>query len=858
MKLNELRKKFLNFFENNNHKIIKSSALVPIGDDSLLFTNAGMVQFKDTFLGAESRDYSATSSQKCLRVGGKHNDLENVGFTTRHQTFFEMLGNFSFGEYFKTGAIDLAWKFLTEELNLPKEKLWITVYKDDKESEDYWLNNIGIDPKKLSRLGEEDNFWSMGDTGPCGPCSEIFYDYGPKYEGSAPGEGDTGERFVEIWNLVFMEFNRDNTGNLHPLPNKCVDTGMGLERVCSVMQEVGSNFEIDFFADLKNQMRLFFPDPNEQSLNVIADHLRAIFFLMAEGVYPANDGRGYVVRRLCRRAIRHGYKMGAKEPFLFDHLMHLEALLSHEFEEEFKQIDIVKDKLKIEEHAFFKTLSAGIKMFEQNIPKTRKAVFDGEIAFKLHDTYGFPIDLTTSMALERSLEVDLERFNELMEIQKSGSKNNSMFDVKDIVIDGKIQSDFTGYDQFNTEGNCIKLFNLEGREVENISEVGFGIFSKTPFYAESGGQIGDTGTIRNKDCYAEVKDCKKVGDFHLHEINVLDGQVKVGKKYSLAVNEERRINIGINHSATHLLHSALRMTLGDSVQQKGSLVSEEKLRFDFSYGKKLTSEQIQDIENLVNDQIEKEVKTKIRVMSYEDAKKTGALAFFGDKYGDNVRVLYIGGDFSVEFCGGTHVKNTAEIGGLLISNQTSVSAGVRRIEAITGSNLVKKSKQAIELLNQIEGILNVPAEELPEKVQNLIKENKSLKSNKKSEKSLNATTIETQSFKIDGQNGEMIIQEHASMEMLRRSADKSHKNKDNVFSIHISNEGDKVSYIVTSKSKSLTAKKIIQLVNESFNGRGGGRDDFAQGGSSESDHINEKSKILTKTLLKEINSEANS
>ena len=852
MKLNELRNKFLKYFKRNNHKIVSSSNLVPIGDDSLLFTNAGMVQFKDTFLGAESRDYSATSSQKCLRVGGKHNDLENVGFTSRHQTFFEMLGNFSFGDYFKKGAIDLAWSFLTEELMLPKEKLWVTVYKDDKDSENYWLNEIGVESKRLSKLGDEDNFWAMGDTGPCGPCSEIFYDYGPDYEGMPPGKGDTGERYVEIWNLVFMEFNRDSTGKLHPLPNKCVDTGMGLERVCSVLQGVGSNFEIDFFADLKGKMKISFSEPNDKSLNVIADHLRAIFFLMSEEIYPSNEGRGYVVRRLCRRAIRHGYKMGAREPFLANFLDHLKDLLSNDFIDEFKHFSVVKEKLIIEELAFFKTLSSGIKIFEQNLPTKGKNIFNGEAAFKMHDTYGFPIDLTTSMAEERNLNVDLKRFNELMKIQKAGSKNNSMFDVKGIVIDPNIKSEFIGYEKLSADSECMTLFDNDGKQVESISKTGFAIFSKTPFYAESGGQIGDTGNIRNDNSYANVLDTKKVGNFHLHEIKVLDGEVSTNKQYSLSVDADRRENIIRNHSAAHLLHSALRKALGESVEQKGSLVSDKKLRFDFSYEKKLSTDQIQEIEDLVNEQIEMEIDTKVRVMSFDDAKKTGALAFFGDKYGDNVRVLNIGGNFSVEFCGGTHVKNTAEIGGLLISNETSVSAGIRRIEAITGSNLVKKSKQAIDLLNKIENILNVPAEDLPEKVQSLIKENKTLKSNKKSDKSLSAKTLETQSYDFEGGKGTIVIQKNASMEMLRRAADKSYSQKDTIFSIHISDEGNKISYIVTSKSKSLTAKILINFVNESFEGRGGGRDDFAQGGSTTSENIKEKSKQLMKALQKEI------
>ncbi len=850
MKINKLRTVFLDYFQSKNHKVIKSSDLVPHGDDSLLFTNAGMVQFKDTFLGAETRNYSATTSQKCLRVGGKHNDLENVGFTTRHQTFFEMLGNFSFGEYFKREAIQYAWEFLTKELQLPEEKLWITVHKDDKESEEIWLKEVGINSALFSRLDDEDNFWAMGDTGPCGPCSEIFFDYGPDFEGVPPGQGDTGERYVEIWNLVFMEFNRDIDGNLTPLPNKCVDTGMGLERICSVLQKVGSNFEVDVFKNFKDKIHSLFPDPNDQSLNVIADHVRAIFFLMAEQVYPSNEGRGYVVRRLVRRAVRHGYKMGAREPFLFKSLDYYRNFLESDFIEEYKNIELVGEKLKLEEESFFKTLALGIKIFEDNLPSTKKSKLSGEVAFKLHDTYGFPIDLTKTMSEERGFEVEDDVFEALMKKQKAGSKQSSMFNVKDLVVDPSINSEFLGYKENTATGDCVALFDSNGKPSSGLNQSGFAIFSKTPFYAESGGQIGDTGIAKNKNTYCLVEDCKKSGDFHIHHLKVLDGTISIGDSFDLMIDLERREKIMRNHSAAHLLHSALRRALGDGVEQKGSLVSDEKLRFDFSYERKLSTEQISDIENLVNEQIENEIATKTRVMGYEDAVKTGALAFFGDKYGDNVRVLNIGGDFSVEFCGGTHVKNTSDIGGLIITSESSVSAGVRRIEAITGSNLVKKSKEAISLLDKIEGILNVPSEEIVEKIQDLIKENKKLKGNKKSEKSLSSEISSSESFETKDGKGEAVLYKNASIEMLRRQSDKALSDPKNLFSIFISDEGDKLSYIVTSKLKDASAKTLIGMVNDKFEGRGGGREDFAQGGSQVLNDLSDRFASLAEELKK--------
>ena len=837
MKLNQVRQSFLNYFKNKNHKILPSSGLVPKGDDSLLFTNAGMVQFKDTFLGLDNRDYSATTSQKCLRVGGKHNDLENVGFTTRHQTFFEMLGNFSFGEYFKEKAIEYAWEFLTEELKLPEDRLWVTVHKDDKESEEIWLKKIGVSSTRLAKLGDDDNFWSMGDTGPCGPCSEIFFDNGKNFDGKAPGEGDTGERYIEIWNLVFMEFNRDSNGKLSSLPVKCVDTGMGLERMCSVMQEVGSNFDIDIFKSLKNLMSKHFTEPNDQSLNVLADHLRAIFFLMAENIMPSNEGRGYVLRRLIRRAVRHGYKMGSRDPFLSQFLTHLENDFKKDFEDDFLKFEKIQKDLLTEEQLFFKTLKTGIEIFEASINETDGKQLDGAIAFKLHDTYGFPVDLTMAMAQERGLKVDQKGFDKLMKKQREGSKSSSMFKVLDITIDPKINSEFVGYQEQTAKGSCVALFDEEGNSVTSLSGEGFAIFSKTPFYAESGGQVADIGIFKSTNLNGEILNCKKVGDFHLHEVTIAEGSLELNADVELIIDSERREKIVSNHSATHLLHSALRKVLGESVEQRGSLVNEEKLRFDFSHSNKVTDDQIMEIEDIVNLKIEEAIDTKTEVLPYEDALKTGALAFFGDKYGEKVRVVYINGDFSVEFCGGTHVKNTSEIGGFAVTNETSVSSGVRRIEAISGDKYYKESQNALKTLELLSVKLNVPQEKIADRVDELLE---SLKNSKKNNPVIQAKELRVEQCSFSGSSGVIKIFENASLEVLRKESDKLKSDKKIVFAICLSTTEDKLIYIVSSNnSDEAPASEIIKAVNDAFDGSGGGRADFAQGGSSQKESVDE-------------------
>ena len=837
MKLNQVRQSFLNYFKNKNHKILPSSGLVPKGDDSLLFTNAGMVQFKDTFLGLDNRDYSATTSQKCLRVGGKHNDLENVGFTTRHQTFFEMLGNFSFGEYFKEKAIEYAWEFLTEELKLPEDRLWVTVHEDDKDSEEIWLKKIGVSSTRLAKLGDDDNFWSMGDTGPCGPCSEIFFDNGKNFDGKAPGEGDTGERYIEIWNLVFMEFNRDSNGKLSSLPVKCVDTGMGLERMCSVMQEVGSNFDIDIFKSLKNLMSKHFSEPNDQSLNVLADHLRAIFFLMAENIMPSNEGRGYVLRRLIRRAVRHGYKMGSRDPFLSQFLTHLENDFKEDFGDDFLKFEKIQKDLLTEEQLFFKTLKTGIEIFEASINDTDGKQLDGAIAFKLHDTYGFPVDLTMAMAQERGLKVDQMGFDKLMKKQREGSKSSSMFKVLDITIDPKINSEFVGYQEQTAKGSCVALFDEEGNSVTSLSGEGFAIFSKTPFYAESGGQVADIGIFKSTNLNGEILNCKKVGDFHLHEVTIAEGSLELNADVELIIDSERREKIVSNHSATHLLHSALRKVLGESVEQRGSLVNEEKLRFDFSHSNKVTDDQIMEIEDIVNLKIEEAIDTKTEVLPYEDALKTGALAFFGDKYGEKVRVVYINGDFSVEFCGGTHVKNTSEIGGFAVTNETSVSSGVRRIEAISGDKYYKESQNALKTLELLSVKLNVPQEKIADRVDELLE---SLKNSKKNNPVVQAKELRDEQCSFSGSSGVIKIFENASLEILRKESDKLKSDKKIVFAICLSTTEDKLIYIVSSNnSDGAPASEIIKVVNDAFDGSGGGRADFAQGGSSQKESADE-------------------
>ena len=837
MKLNQVRQSFLNYFKNKNHKILPSSGLVPKGDDSLLFTNAGMVQFKDTFLGLDNRDYSATTSQKCLRVGGKHNDLENVGFTTRHQTFFEMLGNFSFGEYFKEKAIEYAWEFLTEELELPEDRLWVTVHKDDKESEEIWLKKIGVSSTRLAKLGDDDNFWSMGDTGPCGPCSEIFFDNGKNFNGKAPGEGDTGERYIEIWNLVFMEFNRDSNGKLSSLPVKCVDTGMGLERMCSVMQEVGSNFDIDIFKSLKNLMSKHFTEPNDQSLNVLADHLRAIFFLMAENIMPSNEGRGYVLRRLIRRAVRHGYKMGSRDPFLSQFLTHLENEFKEDFGDDFLKFEKIQKDLLTEEQLFFKTLKTGIEIFEASINETDGKQLDGAVAFKLHDTYGFPVDLTMAMAQERGLKVDQKGFDKLMKKQKEGSKSSSMFKVLDITIDPKINSEFVGYQEQTAKGSCVALFDEEGNSVTSLSGEGFAIFSRTPFYAESGGQVADIGIFKSTNLNGEIVNCKKVGDFHLHEVIIAKGSLELNADVELIIDAERREKIVSNHSATHLLHSALRKVLGESVEQRGSLVNEEKLRFDFSHSNKVTDDQIMEIEDIVNLKIEEAIDTKTEVLPYEDALKTGALAFFGDKYGEKVRVVYINGDFSVEFCGGTHVKNTSEIGGFAVTNETSVSSGVRRIEAISGDKYYKESQNALKTLELLSVKLNVPQEKIADRVDELLE---SLKNSKKNNPVIQAKELRDEQCSFSGSSGVIKIFENASLEILRKESDKLKSDKKIVFAICLSTTEDKLIYIVSSNnSDEAPASEIIKALNDAFDGSGGGRADFAQGGSSQKESVDE-------------------
>ena len=845
MNSSEVRKTFLDFFKEKNHELVKSSPLIPQNDSTLLFTNAGMIQFKDVFLGAEKTPFKrATSSQKCIRAGGKHNDLENVGYTLRHHTFFEMLGNFSFGDYFKEDAIKFAWELLTERYELPKEKLWITVHIDDDESEDIWLNKIGVPKERVNRL-DEDNFWSMGDTGPCGPCSEIFYDHGSDFLGDPPAEGnESGDRYIEIYNLVFMQFDRDANGNMTPLPKPSVDTGMGFERITAVMQNTNDNYKTDIFDNLIKTIakKLKVNDISDPSLRVIADHLRSSSFLLSDGVIIGNEGRSYVLRRIIRRALRHAYKLNTEE----NHILSKSANelidnLGSAYPELIKNKNLIKDSLENEENQFSNTLRTGMSLLEEKLNSLKEKIIPGELAFKLYDTYGFPLDMTLDLAREKDLEVDVDEYENLMDNQRKRAKESSSFEsLLPSSIDLDKETNFLGYQQDVCEAQ-IRLIFKNGLEVEEVDsgECLF-ITDKTPFYAESGGQIGDSGFIKADIGLARVKDTQKTGGYFIHFAEVEKGSFKKSQNVLMEIETDKRKKIVSNHSATHLMHASLRNILGKHVEQKGSLVNEEKLRFDFSHDKALTKKEIIEIENQVNEIIRKDIKTEVFESTYDEAIKLGALAFFGEKYGDTVRVLKIGGDFSTELCGGTHVKSTSEIKLFKIVSESSISSGVRRIEAVSNSlaeDLVGKLKNEIIELSKF---LGTEVDNIPNKINDLgIRLKKFQERFKKIEQKQNENLI--LSFKEDFKKvNEMNVLvkriDGINLSNLRGPLD-SLKNSTGRAVIVLSGEFQSKAMIIASISKDLLneidARNLLKSCSKLLDAKGGGKEDFAQAGGGD-------------------------
>ena len=845
MNSSEVRKTFLDFFKEKNHELVKSSPLIPQNDSTLLFTNAGMIQFKDVFLGAEKTPFKrATSSQKCIRAGGKHNDLENVGYTLRHHTFFEMLGNFSFGDYFKEDAIKFAWELLTERYELPQEKLWITVHIDDDESEDIWLNKIGVPKERVNRL-DEDNFWSMGDTGPCGPCSEIFYDHGSDFLGDPPAEGnESGDRYIEIYNLVFMQFDRDANGNMAPLPKPSVDTGMGFERITAVMQNTNDNYKTDIFDNLIKTIakKLKVNDISDPSLRVIADHLRSSSFLLSDGVIIGNEGRSYVLRRIIRRALRHAYKLNTEE----NHILSKSANelidnLGSAYPELIKNKNLIKDSLENEENQFSNTLRTGMSLLEEQLNSLKEKIIPGELAFKLYDTYGFPLDMTLDLAREKDLQVDVDEYENLMDNQRKRAKEASSFEsLLPSSIDLDKETNFLGYQQDVCEAQ-IKLIFKNGLEVEEVDsgECLF-ITDKTPFYAESGGQIGDSGFIKADIGLAKVKDTQKTGGYFIHFAEVEKGSFKKFQNVLMEIETDKRKKIVSNHSATHLMHASLRNILGKHVEQKGSLVNEEKLRFDFSHDKALTKKEIIEIENQVNEIIRKDIKTEVFESTYDEAIKLGALAFFGEKYGDTVRVLKIGGDFSTELCGGTHVKSTSEIKLFKIVSESSISSGVRRIEAVSNSlaeELVGKLKNEIIELSKF---LGTEVDNIPNKIKDLgIRLKKFQERFKKIEQKQNENLI--LSFKEDFKKvNEMNVLvkriDGINLSSLRGPLD-SLKNSTGRAVIVLSGEFQSKAMIIASISKDLLdeidARNLLKSCSKLLDAKGGGKEDFAQAGGGD-------------------------
>ncbi len=862
---NEIRQSFLDFFKSKDHQVVSSSALVPANDPSLLFTNAGMVQFKDVFLGREQRDYKrATSSQRCVRAGGKHNDLENVGYTARHHTFFEMLGNFSFGDYFKREAIAYAWEYLTKELKIPASKLWITVFEDDDEAADIWLQEIGISPDRFSRCDATDNFWSMGDTGPCGPCSEIFYDHGDAVPGSPPGSDDTdSERYVEIWNLVFTQFNRDAGGVLQPIPHPSVDTGMGLERITAVMQEVHNNYEIDLFATIIQALKDL-ANNNDLDLissQVVADHIRSCAFLIADGVYPSNEGRGYVLRRIIRRAIRHGNKLGFTEPFFYKLVATLAQLMGDAYPELVQSRSNIERTLRTEEERFAETLEQGLKVFLDVIRNMDGTVIQGADVFRLYDTYGFPVDLTADIARERNLEVDLDGFNKAMAEQRKRARAASNFNagVATATDDG-LESSFTGYDRLQQKTSIVALYQ-DGRHVTTLQQgdIGGVILLETPFYAQSGGQVGDKGELFTDDVFFAVEDTKPQGHSHIHLGVLHTGTLKTGDIVRASVNQKQRLDIMRNHSATHLLHAALRHLLGDHVLQKGSLVAADRLRFDFSHNEPLTKQQMQAIERLVYAQILKNEATAVQIMPLDKARAAGAMSLFDEKYEDTVRVLHIGGDFSSELCGGTHVERAGDIGFFKIVSESGIAAGMRRIEAVTGVGALNWVENAEARLQRMAATLKTDIDAVDTKLavqidrtRKLEKELEQLKG--KLARNAGADMV-SEAETIAGIKIIAKSLEGVDPKTLRDTVDQL-KNKLGTAAVILATVIDTKVSLVAGVTHDATdrikAGDLVNFVARQVGGKGGGRQDMAQAGGNDPSQLEHALKNVPDWIRRQI------
>ncbi len=845
----EIRGSFLEFFRKNGHAVLPSSSLVPGNDPTLLFTNAGMVQFKDLFLGKEVRDYSrAATAQRCVRAGGKHNDLENVGYTARHHTFFEMLGNFSFGDYFKREAIHFAWNFVTGTLGIPKDRLWVTVYQEDDEAQRIWTEEIGIDPTRCTRMGEKSNFWSMGETGPCGPCSEIFYDHGADIAGGPPGTPDEdGDRYVEIWNLVFMQYDRSTDGVLVPLPKPSVDTGMGLERVAAVMQGVHSNYDIDLFRALIRSAAQVTgtEDLESSSLRVIADHIRACTFLIIDGVVPSNEGRGYVLRRIIRRAIRHGYKLGQIQPFFHKLVASLVREMGAYYAELVSGEARATQILAQEEVRFAETLSTGMALLDAEAAKLTSTVIPGETVFRLYDTYGFPLDLTADVARERGLSIDQAGFDAAMEAQRGRARAASKFgaDLRgSIKLPGK--TDFLGYDRLADRGVVTSLI-FDGAVVDALrpGQEGQVVLDHTPFYAESGGQIGDAGELGGDAARFIVRDTQKIGASFAHEGVLESGELRVGDVVEAKVNAERRTAIALNHSATHLLHAALRKVLGLHVEQKGSLVAADRLRFDFSHTQAVSPEELHRIEELVNSAIRRNAPVETRVMALDEAVAAGAMSLFGEKYESDVRVLSIG-DFSMELCGGTHVERAGDIGLFKILSESGVAAGVRRIEAVTGRTAYEWVVHTDQVLRDIAALLRGSREDVDEKVRELVERSRKLEKEVQQLKSKLASgqggDLTSQAKDVEGIKVLAARIDDADAKSLRDAVDQlKGKLGSCVIVLATVQEGKVV--LVAGVSADLLARmkagEIAGAVAAQVGGKGGGRADFAQAGGTQPENL---------------------